>query len=146
MLYRLAGDLLQLILFDDDRFNGQACLELDLVQRMEVRRIGDGNEQALATLDEGQDAMLGEQLVRDESDGVDVWLDSLEVQERNAELLGGGNGDLAGVSEAGGNEMRNQIGVVFLGCCDRRDHRSFIKQPVLNQAQGKALEGATLCA
>ena len=54
-----AGDArFELVLLDDDRFDAQRGLELDLVERLQIGRIADGDEQALAPLQDRQDAVL----------------------------------------------------------------------------------------
>ena len=87
LLDRFGADALQLVLFDDDRLDRQSGLELDLVERVQVGRVRDCDEQALAALDQRQHAVLGEQLVGDELDGLDVRLDGVEVEQRDAEFL-----------------------------------------------------------
>jgi hypothetical protein len=57
--------------------------------------------------------MLGEQLVRDELDGLEVGLDRIEIEQRDAELLRSGDGDLARVRQIVRDQVRDQIGVRF---------------------------------
>ncbi len=57
-LDRLGNALLELVLLDDDRIDAQAGLELDVIDRLQIGRVGDAEEQALAPLDERQHAVL----------------------------------------------------------------------------------------
>ena len=67
---------------------------------MQVGRIGDRQEQALAALEQRQHAMLGQQLVGDQPDGVGIEVIGVQVEQRHAELVGGGDGDVAGIGGA----------------------------------------------
>jgi hypothetical protein len=58
LLDGLAADALQLVLFDDHRLDRQSRLELDLIERMQVGRIRNRDEQPLAALDQRQQPML----------------------------------------------------------------------------------------
>ncbi len=111
LLHGLAGDLLQLVVFDHHRFDRQAGLELDLVQRVQVGGIGDGHEQALAALEQRQDAMFGEQLVGNQLDHVEVELNGIQVEQRHAEFLGRGDRDFLRLRDALGDQVRHQIAV-----------------------------------
>ena len=51
-LDRLGNPLLELVLLDDHRVDPQAGLELDVIDRLEVGRIGDAEEKPLAAFDE----------------------------------------------------------------------------------------------
>ena len=97
-----AGDAgFELVLLDDDGFDAQRRLELDLVERLQVGRVADRDEQALAALQDRQDAVLQQQLLVDELDHVQIEVDGIEVEQRHAELVGGGDRDLARVARAG---------------------------------------------
>ena len=140
LLDRLVGDLLQLVFLDDDCFDRQSRLELDLVERVKVGRVGDRDEQPLAALDQRQDAMLGEELVGDQLDGIDIGLNGFQVQQRHAEFLGRGDRDFARIGQAVGNEMGHQIGVGFLRRRHRLHHGLLFQQPVLDQPQRQTLQ------
>src|SRR5690606_32077274 len=99
---------LELVLLDDDRLDAQRRLELDLVDRVQVRRIADGDIEPLAALQDRQHAMLREQLVVDEADDVEIRLDRIEVEQRDAELVRGGDGDLPRVAELVRDEIGNE--------------------------------------
>ena len=76
----LGDPFLELVLLDHDRVYAQAGLETDIVDRLQVGRIGDAEEQALATLHQRQDAVLVDHLLVDGADAVDVQFDGVEIQ------------------------------------------------------------------
>src|SRR5205814_9945501 len=82
LLDRLVDRLLELVVLDDDGFYGEAGLKLDLVDGVHVRRIGHGQKQPLATTEHRQHAMLGEELVVDESNGLEVEAQRVEIEKR----------------------------------------------------------------
>ena len=105
-----AGDAdLELVLLDDDGFDAQRRLELDLVEGLQVRRVADREEQALAALQDRQNPVLQQQLLVDELDDVQVEVDGVEVEQRHAELVRRGDRDLPGVPHAIGDEVRHEI-------------------------------------
>ena len=110
-----AGDAgVELVLLDDDGLDAQRGLELDLVERLQVGRIADRDEQALAALQDRQDPVLEQQLLVDELDDVEVEVDGVEVEQRHAELVGRGDRDLPGVAQAVGHEVRHEIRALAL--------------------------------
>ena len=48
----------ELVLLDDDGLDAQRGLELDVVERLQVGRVADGDVQALAALQDRQDPVL----------------------------------------------------------------------------------------
>ena len=58
----LGDALLELGLLDDDRVDPQAGLELDLVDGLQVGRVGNPEEQALAALQQRQHPVLVQQV------------------------------------------------------------------------------------
>jgi hypothetical protein len=90
--------------------------------------------------------MLREELVGDQLDGLEVRLHGVEVQQRHAEFLGAGNGDLAGVGDPVRHQVRDEIGVRLLGCRHRLRHRLLVDETVLDQALWEPLEHHALGA
>ncbi len=74
LLGGLVDGLLQLVVFDDDGLDAEAGLELDLVDGVQIGGIGNREEQSLAAPEQRQAAMLLQQLVLDQLDGVEVDL------------------------------------------------------------------------
>jgi hypothetical protein len=107
---------------------------------VQVGGIGDRHEQPLAALDQRQHAMLGQQFVGDQLDDFQVRLDGFQIHQRHAEFLGGGDGDLARVGEAGADQMRDQVGVGFLRRGNSLRHGLLIDETILNQALWQALQ------
>jgi len=140
LLHRTAGNLLELVLFDDDRFDRQPGLKLDLIESVQVRRIGDADEQPLAALDERQYPVFLQQLVGNELDHFQVELDGVEVQERHAEFLRRRYGDVPRIRETCLHEIRYQIGLRFLRIRNGLQHGCFVQEALLDQAQGQTLE------
>ena len=99
----------ELVLLDDDGFDAQRRLELDLVERLQVGRVADGDEQALAALQDRQDPVLQQQLLVDELDDVEIEVDGVEIEQRNAELVGGRDRDLPRIAEAIRHEVRHEV-------------------------------------
>ena len=130
LLDRLLHGALELVVLDHDRLDREAGLELDLVDRVQDGRVRDADVQALAALDERQDAVLREQLLVDEADRVEVGRDRVEVQERHAEFLGRGDGDVAGGGHVVRDEPAHEVGLALAGVRDRVQHGRFLDQSV----------------
>jgi hypothetical protein len=78
--------------------------------------------------------MLGEQLVGDQLDGIEVRLDRVQIEQRYAEFLRGRNRDLARVRQVVRDQVRHQISVRILGGHHRLLHGLLVQQAVLDQA------------
>ena len=134
-----AGDAgVELVLLDDDGFDAQRRLELDLVEGLEVGRVADGDEQALAALQDRQNPVLQQQLLVDELDDVQVEVDGVEVEQRDAELVGGGDGDLPGVPQAIGDEVRHEISALALDGRQRGHQVGLRNDAVLHESARQA--------
>src|SRR5690606_28292666 len=110
---------LELVLLDDDRLDAQRRLELDLVDRLQVRGIADRDVEPLAALQDRQHAVLREELVVDEADDVEIDLDRVEVEQRHAELVRGRDRDLPRVAELVRDEIRDEARAVLLDRLER---------------------------
>ena len=141
LLERLGDELGELVLFDDDRLDGITGRELDLVQRVEVGRVRHRHEQPLAALDQRQHTVLAQQLLADQPHDLQVGLDRIEVQERDAKLLGGADGDLARLGQVVLDQVADDRDPPLPGGGDRRQHVALADQPVRHQALGQALQG-----
>ena len=134
-------ELGELVLLDDDRFDGVAGRELDLVQRVEVGRVRHRDEQPLAALDQRQHAVLAQDLLADQPDDLEVGLDRIQVQERDAKLLGGADRDLPRVGQVVLDQVADDRDPPLPGGGDRLQHVGLGDQPVRDQALGQALQG-----
>ena len=94
----------------------------------------------LAALDERQHAVLRKQLVVDEPDRVDVDGDRVEIQERHAEFLGGGDRDVAGGCHFVRDEPADEVGLAFAGARDRVEHGRFLDQAVEHEPLRQAAQ------
>ena len=90
----LVDDLAELGVLDHDRLDVQPGLELDLVHRRPVGRVGDGDEQAVAAREQRQRAAACQRLGVDELDRQVVRVEDVQVDQRETEGLGGELGDL----------------------------------------------------
>ncbi len=94
----------ELVVLDDDGLGGEPGLELEFVQRRHVHRIGDGDVDAVAALDQRQRVMLGQQLLVDQVGRQELGVEGSQIQHREAELLGAGARHL----QRGGNGLVEQ--------------------------------------
>ena len=63
LIDRLVDRDLELVVFDDDELDAHRGLETDLIERVQIGRIRDREEQPLAALHQGQHAVLLQKLV-----------------------------------------------------------------------------------
>ncbi len=78
----------QLVVLDDDDVNRKLRLKLDLVQRVRVGRVGNGNRQAIAALAERQDAQRTHQLLVDDVLGQLLDVNRGQVEQCMPERVG----------------------------------------------------------
>ena len=107
---------------------------------MQVRRIGDRDEQLLAALHQRQHAVLAQDLFADDADGVEVGLDGVQVQQRGAELLRGRDGDLARVGHVVLDQVGHDPHPAFLRRGNGIDHGRIGHETVDHQTLRQALE------
>ena len=141
-----AGDPdFELVLLDDDRLDAQRRLELDLVEGLEVRRIADREEQTLAALQDRQNPVLQQQLLVDQLDDLQVEIDGIEVEQRDAELVCRGDRDLPGVPHAIGHEVRHEIAALALDRGQRGHEIGLADDAVLHESARKASQRTLGC-
>ena len=75
----------QLVVLDHDDVEGQLRLELDLVQRLEVRRVGHRDREPVATLAQRDDAQRTHELAVDDVPRQLFVIDRGEVEQRMTE-------------------------------------------------------------
>ncbi len=102
---------------------------------MQVGGVGDRQEQALAAAEYGQDPVLGQQLVVDQPDGLGVEVAGVQIEQRHAELAGGGNGDVAGVGGTTPHQLRDDAAAV-LGGIQGIHHGRLFDHAILDQRCG----------
>ena len=91
----------------------------NLISSMACRLVGIGHaeEQAFAAPEQRQAAMLLQQLVLNQLDGVQVDVVRVEVEQRNAEFGRSGDGDVTRLGGAGGDELGDEAGLRSFAAC-----------------------------
>ena len=101
-------------------------------------------EQALAAPKQRQAAMLLQQLVLDQLDGVEVDVVRVEVVQRHAEFGGGGDGDVARLGGAGGDELGDEARLAVLGGLQRIEHGRLFDHAILHEPLRQAAEARAI--
>ena len=84
---RLVNAFFQLVLFNDYRVDTQAGRESDFVNCLQVCRVCNADEYALAALDQWQHAKFADEFLVDRADDFEVDFNRVEVKQRYAELV-----------------------------------------------------------
>jgi hypothetical protein len=95
----------QLVVLDHDRIDRRLGLELDSVERLQVRWIGDRHRQPCAPLAERDHPRLGRELAVDQILGQLRCVDRGQIEHRVAEGLGRELRQLTGVDRARGDQL-----------------------------------------
>jgi hypothetical protein len=140
LLQRLVEQPLQLVVLDHDGLDGHAGVEFDLVDGMQVGRIGDAEEQPLAALEQRQHPVLGQQLVRDGPDRIEVDAHGIDIEQWYSVLDRRRNRDVARFGGATGDQLCHEAGFLLRRCLQRSMHARFVDHAVLNQALRQAAE------
>ena len=90
--------------------------------------------------------MLLEQFVLDQLDGVEVDLVRVEVEQRHAEFGRGGDGDVARLGGAGGDELGDEAGLAVFGRLQGAEHGRFFDHAVLHEPLRQAAEARAIAA
>ena len=146
LLERLIDRLLQLIVFNDDRFDSQTGLELDLINGVQIRRVGNREEQPLTAPKEGQHSVARQQLVRNQANRVKVQVYGVEIEQGHAKLVRRSDCDIACL----GGAVRHQLGddaALALACgIDGIQHGRLFDHPILDQPLRQAPEAPAIRA
>ena len=86
-LDRFADAVVELVLLDDHRVDAEARGEANVIDCLKIGRVRNTQEHPLAALDERQHAVLGDQVLVDRANHVDVNVDRVEVEQRYAEFV-----------------------------------------------------------
>ena len=140
-----ADTLLEFVLFDHNRIDAQARLELDVVDGLQIRRVSDAEEQALAAFDERQDPVLVQQLLIDDAQAVEVNFYGVEIEEWHAEFVRCGNCNRAGIGHLFGHEIGDEGGPLFFCGCGGFLYDLFRDDTVLNQPPWQARKTGLRC-
>ena len=74
-------------MFDDNRVDSQARLELQVIDGLQIRRVGNAEKQALAAFDQRQHPVFVQELLIDFAQAVEVYLKGVEIEERHTEFV-----------------------------------------------------------
>jgi GAF domain-containing protein len=80
----------ELVVLDDDRLDAHARGELDLVDRIQPGRVRYADEHLAAAAEQRQHPVAVHQLVVDQARDIDIDLDRVQVEHRDAELMARG--------------------------------------------------------
>ena len=143
---KLLDDRCELVLFDEDRLGIDARMELDLVERLQVGRIGHRNEQAHAAPDQRQRVVLTNQAFFDEILRNRIEVERRKIDDRYAELFRCGGRYRAGVrkfvADQIADERQSGFAGVFTGrlCCIR------VENAILDKASSESRKRYRLCS
>jgi hypothetical protein len=98
----------ELVLLHQHRFGGVAGRELDLVQRLQIGWVRDGDVGFLAALEDRQCMAFAQYLFADFAYGVLIDVDGRQVDQRNPELDAGRLSDTQGRCSLGFHQHRNE--------------------------------------
>src|SRR6267143_95220 len=104
------------------------------------RRIFHRQKQPLAATEDRQHAMLGEELVADESNGLEVEGQRVKIEQRHAEFVRGGYRDVTCVGRTARHQLGDDTRLALACGIDRLEHRALVDHAVLHQALGQPAE------
>ena len=78
--------------------------------------------------------MLGEQLVADQANGLEIQANGFQIEERHAEFMGSRYGDIAGIGRTACHELGDNAHLALARDVHRLEHRGFLHDPVLHEA------------
>ena len=87
--------------------------------------------------------MLGQQLVADQANGLEVQVHRVKVEQRHAEFVRGRHGDVACVGRTAGHQLGDDARLALPCGVDRLEHRALIDHAVLHQALRQSAEAPT---
>ena len=137
------GDrLAKLVVLDHHGIDDQVGLEPDLVERLQVGRIGHGDEQAVAPLVQRQHAAAGRQLRVDQLlvDLLDV--EAVEVHDRGAERARCEHRDLRRGHPLRQQHLLDEADLGCLGLALEKFGVVFRKQAVLHHGSAEPADGS----
>src|SRR5215831_15210117 len=89
--------------------------------------------------------MLRQQLLFDEPDYVEVEVDGVEVEQRHAELVRGGDRNLTRVAEPVRDEVRHQMRALSTDCLERAHEVGLGYDAILDEPARQAGQRALSC-
>ncbi len=137
---------LQLVVLDHDELDAHRGLEADLIERMQIGRVRDGQEQPLAALHQGQYPVLLHELVAHRPHRVQVGRHGVQIEEGHPEFVRCGDGDIARARQVRSHEVGHQALAPFLRLGNGVLHGGLIQQAVLDQPLGETAESQAIGA
>lgn len=89
--------------------------------------------------------MFEQKFFVDQLDDVQVEVDGVEIEQRHAEFVGGGNGDLPSIRKPVGDEVRHQVRALALDGAQGRYQIGLGNDAVLDESARQAGEGTLGC-
>ena len=130
----------QFVVLGDHQVDRGTRLEADLGERTLVGRIADRHAQSPAVQAQRQRQVTGHQLAVDGVARAVLEIDGVDIDRRQAELVGGGLGDLGGTEDAGIDQVLDQRNLVPCSFLDRGTGGTFVQQALGDQPSGQAAQ------
>ena len=140
LLDGLVDRRLQLVVLDHDELDAHRGLEANLIERVQIGRIRDRQEQPLAALHQGQYPVLLQELVAHRAHRVHVRRHGVQIEQRHAEFVRRGDGDIARARQARRHEVGHQALTPLLRLGNGILHGGLIQQAVLDEPLGETAE------
>ena len=100
----------QLVVFDDDRFDGHVHLLTQLFDRLRIARVGRGEDEAVLATAQRQQAQLGKVLVGRQHGRHGVELVLCQVQQRHLVLAGHEHSEVVRTHDPAAHQFVDQLG------------------------------------
>ena len=130
----------QLVLLDQDRLDVQASAELELVECLQIGRIGDRHEEVAAALVQRQHAVLADERLGYEFDRRLGEIDRTQVQQRHREFFARGLRQNRGGEHAARHDPRNERFVLAMGLSLDLECLVGLDKTILDQLPGEAAQ------
>ncbi len=131
----------ELVVLHQDGFGGQASAELDVVDGLVIGGIGDAHVQLVAAPPQRQGVMLAHQFFADQACGLGFFVQAVEVQQGDAEMLRGDLRDLAALDQFVLHQIADQGDAIALSLLIRLLRTLLGEQFGQHQLLGQAAEG-----
>ncbi len=114
-LERPLDRLCELVVLDQNGLGIETRMELDLVEPLQVGRVGNPDEQAIVSFEKRDGMVLLDEIVRYLLGDLGIRIEGLEIQEGHAESRRRRRGDVAGGGELVPDEERDERDLLFGG-------------------------------
>src|SRR3990172_632296 len=93
IIHQLLDDGAEFVFFNEDRLGIGADIEFDLIQCLQIGRVGYSDKQAVTALEQGQGAVFLDQFLVHQLGGGNLQIHGIDIEQGDTEFLGGGAGD-----------------------------------------------------